>query len=51
MQQHLYVNSETLTDGSKVWSVFIGQTKLDCLDESHAYALAVELRKAIEAHT
>jgi len=50
-QQHIYVASETLSDGSVVWAAVIGDLRLDCISENDAYELANKIEAAIEAHT
>lgn len=54
MKENLFeieLNSQSLTDGSKVWSVKIGNREVDCISQADAEALAVEISGSINAHT
>ena len=51
MKTEINIIIETLTDGSKVFAVEIGQTKIDCLTEKDAMALAEKFVAALDKHT
>lgn len=43
--------SQTLSDGSKVWNVTTKQGEINCPNEEHAWALVYEIAEAIRRHT
>ena len=53
-QQQAYTASETLSDGSLVWSVILRNVirfDCDCISENDAIELCNKLESAIETHS
>jgi len=47
----LRIVSDTLTDGSKVWNVMVGQFELLAVDKENAMQLAESIARLIDRHT